>query len=131
MGNHVTRDDFEWSNQEEPHAKRRIEILSKFSTNYYFAVHNFFPIFPEKYPQIKELFGVDPTFKWKIVLLVMIQFAMLFVIHGQSWLVTVLLAYCFGGVINHALMLGTKYFQFLKDIMDYIWLYFRCSRNCS
>ena len=29
MGNHVSRDDFEWTNQEEPHAKRRVEILSK------------------------------------------------------------------------------------------------------
>ena len=30
MGNYVTRDDFEWSSQEEPHAKRRVEILSMF-----------------------------------------------------------------------------------------------------
>ena len=33
MGNHVSRDDFEWTNQEEPHAKRRVEILSKKSSN--------------------------------------------------------------------------------------------------
>jgi len=98
MGNQVTREDFEWSNQEEPHAKRRIEIL-------------------KKYPQIKGLFGVDPTFKWKILALVLIQFMMLFVIRDQSPWVTFLLAYCFGGVINHALMLGkTSNFYFNLDI---------------
>jgi len=31
MGNKVSRSDFEWTDQEEPHAKRRIEILSKTS----------------------------------------------------------------------------------------------------
>lgn len=31
---------------------------------------------------------------------------MLFVIQNQPWWVTCILAYCFGGVINHALMLG-------------------------
>ena len=74
-------------------------------------------ILPEKYPQIKELFGVDPTFKWKILALVLIQFMMLFVIRDQSLWVTFLLAYCFGGVINHALMLGkTSNFYFNLDI---------------
>ena len=29
MGNSVTRTDFEWVTQEEPHAKRRTEILSR------------------------------------------------------------------------------------------------------
>ncbi len=29
MGQHVSRTDFEWTDQEEPHAKRRGEILSK------------------------------------------------------------------------------------------------------
>jgi len=87
MGNHVTRNDFEWTDQEEPHAKRRIQIL-------------------KKYPEIKELFGVDPLFKWKVIGLTLIQFVMLFVVQDQSWFVTFILAYCFGGVINHALMLG-------------------------
>ena len=63
-------------------------------------------LFPEKYPQIKELFGVDPMFKWKVIALTFIQLCMLFVIQKQSWMVTIFLAYCFGGVINHALMLG-------------------------
>lgn len=87
MGNKVTRQDFEWTDQEEPHAKRRVEIL-------------------KKYPQIKKLFGVDTTFKWKVTGLVLLQLAMLFVMKGQSWPVTILTAYLFGGVINHALMLG-------------------------
>nr|AIW65589.1 delta4-desaturase [Tigriopus japonicus] len=87
MGNKVTRTDFEWTDQEEPHAKRRMEIL-------------------KKYPQIKKLFGVDPTFKWKVFFLVVVQIFMMFVMKGQSWPVTILTAYFFGGVINHALMLA-------------------------
>lgn len=87
MGNKVTRTDFEWSEQEEPHAKRRVEIL-------------------KKYPQIKKLFGVDHTFKWKVTGLVFIQFAMLIILKDMSWPVIIATAYLFGGVINHALMLG-------------------------
>jgi len=87
MGNSVTRTDFEWVTQEEPHAKRRIEIL-------------------KKYPQIKKLFGVDPTFKWKVCGLVLIQILTLFVIQHQSWPIIILTGYLFGGVINHALMLA-------------------------
>ena len=34
MGNSVTRTDFEWVTEEEPHAKRRIEILSN-NLSYY------------------------------------------------------------------------------------------------
>ena len=67
-------------------------------------------IFTEKYPEIKELFGVDPLFKWKVIALTLIQFVMLFVVQNQSWFVTLFLAYCFGGVINHALMLGKENF---------------------
>eukprot|EP00096_Caligus_rogercresseyi_P009822 TRINITY_DN3418_c0_g1_i4.p1 TRINITY_DN3418_c0_g1~~TRINITY_DN3418_c0_g1_i4.p1 ORF type:complete len:328 (-),score=83.63 TRINITY_DN3418_c0_g1_i4:265-1248(-) len=87
MGNHVSRTDFEWSDQEEPHAKRRVEIL-------------------KKYPQIKSLFGVNPWFKYQVAFLVLIQFASFILLKDQSWGLLLLLAYVFGGVVNHALMLG-------------------------
>ncbi|XP_044260503.1 sphingolipid delta(4)-desaturase DES1 [Tribolium madens] len=87
MGQHVSRTDFEWVYTEEPHASRRKIIL-------------------EKYPQIKKLFGYDPNFKWVVTLMVLIQFVMLFVMKDRSWPVIFLVAYCFGGVINHSLMLA-------------------------
>jgi len=87
MGNHNTRDDFHWSEQEEPHAERRMKIL-------------------KKYPQIKKLFGVDPNFKFKVLGLVLLQFSMLLFMQDKSWPVVILTAYFFGGVINHALMLA-------------------------
>lgn len=65
-------------------------------------------LFTEKYPQIKQLFGYDPNFKWVVTLMVLIQFGMLFVMRDRSWPVIILVAYCFGGVINHSLMLGKK-----------------------
>ena len=116
MGNSVTRTDFEWVKEDEPHAKRRIDILSKFlsidiilqliifSVQIYISTDLF--LIPEKYPQIKKLFGVDPMFKWKVCFLMLIQFVMLFVIQHQSWIIVILSGYMFGGVINHALMLG-------------------------
>ncbi|XP_038112276.1 sphingolipid delta(4)-desaturase DES1 [Culex quinquefasciatus] len=88
MGQHVSRTDFEWSGQEEPHASRRKLILAK-------------------YPQIKKLFGYDPRFKWVASGMVLAQFAMLFVVKEvQSWKIILLLAYFLGGVINHSLMLA-------------------------
>ena len=62
--------------------------------------------FTEKYPQIKKLFGVDHTFKWKVIGMVLVQFAMLVLLKDAPWPVVVITAYLFGGVINHALMLG-------------------------
>jgi len=87
MGAHVSRTDFEWTYTEEPHASRRKEILGK-------------------YPEIKKLFGYDPNFKWIVTAMVFTQFAMFFVMKDQSWLMIFLVAYCFGGVINHSLMLA-------------------------
>jgi len=87
MGAHVSRTDFEWVATEEPHASRRKEILAK-------------------YPQIKKLFGYDPKFKWIVIGMVLTQFVMFFVMKDQSWPMIFLVAYCFGGVINHSLMLA-------------------------
>lgn len=87
MGQRVSRTDFEWSYTEEPHASRRKIIL-------------------EKYPQIKKLFGCDPNFKYVAGFMVWLQFCMFFVMRDQSWPITILAAYCIGGVINHSLSLA-------------------------
>ena len=49
---------------------------------------------------------MDHTFKWKVIGLVLVQFAMLVLLKDAPWPVVVITAYLFGGVINHALMLG-------------------------
>lgn len=87
MGQRVSRDDFEWSYTEEPHASRRKIIL-------------------EKYPQIKKLFGYDPYFKYVATSMVLMQVIMCFVMINKSWLTIFLAAYCFGGILNHSLMLA-------------------------
>lgn len=62
---------------------------------------------PGKYPQIKKLFGYDPMFKWIVTGMVLIQFISIFFVKDLSYPMLFLVAYCFGGVINHSLMLGT------------------------
>ncbi|XP_014274782.1 sphingolipid delta(4)-desaturase DES1 isoform X1 [Halyomorpha halys] len=87
MGAHVSRTDFEWVYTEEPHASRRKEILAK-------------------YPQIKKLFGYDPKFKWIVTVMVLTQFVMFYLLKDLPFWIVFLAAYCFGGVINHSLMLA-------------------------
>ena len=77
-------------------------------------------IFTEKYPQIKKLFGVDPMFKWKVIALVMVQFVVLPFISQQNWLHILLIGYSFGGVINHALMLGKELVCKQVTVEDFI-----------
>uniref|UniRef100_A0A1A9UYB0 sphingolipid 4-desaturase n=1 Tax=Glossina austeni TaxID=7395 RepID=A0A1A9UYB0_GLOAU len=87
MGQKVSRNDFEWVGTEEPHASRRKIIL-------------------EKYPQIKKLFGYDPKFKWIAGSMVLTQILALFVVKDFSWQMLIVAAYCFGGILNHSLMLA-------------------------
>lgn len=68
---------------------------------------NYFIAFiAEKYPQIKKLFGYDPKFKWIVTGMVLVQFLSLFIVKHLSYPQLFLMAYCFGGIINHSLMLG-------------------------
>lgn len=87
MGAKVSRTDFEWVYTDEPHASRRKEIL-------------------KKYPEIKKLMGYDPCFKYVVGAMVLIQFISFFLLKDASWTTLLIAAYCFGGVINHSLMLA-------------------------
>ncbi|XP_058835843.1 sphingolipid delta(4)-desaturase DES1-like [Topomyia yanbarensis] len=88
MGQRVSRTEFEWVHNDQPHIGRRDAML-------------------KKYPEIKKLFGPDPSLKLIVSALVLIQFIMLYVLQDQSWKVIVLVAYIFGGVINHSLMVAS------------------------
>jgi sphingolipid delta-4 desaturase len=84
MGQHVSKTDFEWKDDDQPHTSRRTEIL-------------------KKYPEIKQLFGYDPNLKWIFMALVLVQIASLYFLQDKSWPVLIIAAYCFGGIINHSL----------------------------
>ncbi|KAK7468211.1 hypothetical protein BaRGS_00036572 [Batillaria attramentaria] len=87
MGAHVSRTDFEWVYTEEPHATRRKEIL-------------------EKYPEVKKLMGPDPRLKYIVTVMVIVQIVSAYLVSDATWLTVILLAYCFGGTINHSLSLA-------------------------
>jgi len=80
-------DDFYWVTNPEPHKQRRKEML-------------------EKYPQIQELYGYDPNSKYKVFLCHALQLLTCYLISECSWPVIVLVAYVWGGTINHSLMLA-------------------------
>lgn len=89
MGASVTREDFEWSNHDEPHAARRKEIL---------AAH----------PEIKQLMVTDHWFKYQVIGVCVLQFAMVTAIsyYDTPWPLLLLLTYVISGTANHALLLA-------------------------
>lgn len=89
MGAAVSRTDYVWSEDNEPHAMRRKEILSK-------------------HPEIKSLMVVDSNFKYVVTLTVFFQFFMAYLVSyfNFSWPVLVLITYVVGGTVNHALLLA-------------------------
>jgi sphingolipid delta-4 desaturase len=87
MGGTVSRKEFDWSYTEEPHATRRRIIL-------------------QKHPEIKQLFGLDNSFKYVVFMIVVTQTILAYLLKDSDWLLVILQAYCAGGVFNHPLMLA-------------------------
>jgi len=83
------RNDYTWVYTDEPHRERRTEML-------------------KKYPQIKKLYGYDPISKFKTIFCFLLQIATCYLISRMElgWFPLILLAYAWGGTINHSLMLA-------------------------
>jgi sphingolipid 4-desaturase/C4-monooxygenase len=97
---------------DEPHKTRRTEIL-------------------KKYPEIKKLFGYDSNFKFKCIALVILQIASLYFLKDKSWSFLIVMAYCFGGVINHSLSLAVHEishnlaFGHSRYVLSYLVIHFK------
>lgn len=87
MGQRVSRNDFEWVYSEEPHKMRRKLILAK-------------------YPEVKDLMGHDPNLKYWVIGMVLIQLMSAYQLRDVSWLTVAVVAYMWGGVINHSMSLA-------------------------
>lgn len=78
---------FEWSDQPEPHARRRREMLQRF-------------------PEIARLYGPCPRTKYVCTALVAVQLVTAYLLRDAPWWAIVAVAYLFGGVVNQALLLA-------------------------
>lgn len=79
--------DFSWVSEPEPHPARRRAMLAR-------------------YPEIRELFGPCPRTKFVCLALIAAQLAAAFLLREAPLWLVVIVAYAFGGVVNHALLLA-------------------------
>jgi len=83
----LERDDYTWVYDDQPHCFRR-EAIRK------------------KYPMVKSFFGTDPHFRHVVAAEVAMQVLACYLIQDCEWVVILVAAYIFGGVINHSLTLA-------------------------
>lgn len=81
------KNGFYWSDEREPHFRRRKEIL-------------------EDHPEVKELYGIDKGLKWKILGLVSFQLISAPFIAELAWYWFIPLAYIFGASVSHTIFLA-------------------------
>ncbi|MBU2914898.1 MULTISPECIES: fatty acid desaturase [Reichenbachiella] len=81
------KNGFYWSDEREPHFNRRKDILAK-------------------YPQVRDLFGIDKGLKFKTLALVVFQLATAPFIAELAWYWYIPLAYIFGASVSHTLFLA-------------------------
>ncbi|WP_099598151.1 fatty acid desaturase [Reichenbachiella sp. 5M10] len=81
------KNGFYWSDEREPHFNRRKEILAK-------------------YPQVRDLFGIDKGLKFKTLALVVFQLATAPFIAELAWYWYIPLAYLVGASVSHTLFLA-------------------------
>lgn len=97
---------FYWSDEREPHFKRRKEIL-------------------EKHPEVKELYGIDPGLKYKTLGLVIFQLVSAPFIAELAWYWYLPIAYIFGASVSHTIFLAIHELShdlaFRKKVPNY-WL---------
>lgn len=79
--------NFIWSDDPEPHGKRRIEIL-------------------KKHPEIRSLMGHDPHTKWICLILVFLQIFLAVNIHRANAVLYFLTLYILGATITQSLFLA-------------------------
>lgn len=79
--------DFTWSDAPEPHAERRRAML-------------------RAHPEIRALYGPCPRTKYICTVLVLAQLLAAYLLRDSPWWLLLGVAYVFGGVVNHALLLA-------------------------
>jgi len=82
-----SREDFFWSQDDEPHAKRKVEIL-------------------KTHPEIKELFGFEWRTKYMVLASVCLQVFVAWLTVDWDWVPYLAAIYVVGATVNHSLFLA-------------------------